>query len=160
MQYTVSCCKAKNRVNVFTVHIGEELHSQVSFLHSTWQLHSYQRECNVCLSRLLHSASNGHTACLRLLLDESDTADLIDAADSQGRWVLCSSQTNCFARRRLSVVPDGLTRSDWFSSRTPLLLAVAGGHVDCVLLLLERETDIHHADHQGLTALHLGVRLI
>lgn len=41
----------------------------------------------VCLlsSPHCHSASNGHTTCLRLLLDESDTADLIDAADSQGQ---------------------------------------------------------------------------
>lgn len=35
IQYTVYCYKAKNRVNVFTVHNGEELHSKVSFLHST-----------------------------------------------------------------------------------------------------------------------------
>lgn len=32
---------------------------------------------------------NGHTTCVRLLLDESDSADLVDAADSQGQWVLC-----------------------------------------------------------------------
>lgn len=31
------------------------------------------------------SVMNGHTACARLLLDESDSADLIDAADSQGQ---------------------------------------------------------------------------
>lgn len=43
--------------------------------------------------------------------------------------------------------------------RTPLLLAVAGGHVDCVSLLLEQEADIHKADRRGLTALHVGVKL-
>lgn len=58
------------------------------------------------------------------------------------------------------LLSDTLARSDWLSSRTPLLLAVAGGHVDCVSLLLEREADIHQADHHGLTALHLGVRLL
>lgn len=28
---------------------------------------------------------NGHTTCMRLLLDESDSADLVDGADSQGQ---------------------------------------------------------------------------
>lgn len=28
---------------------------------------------------------NGHTTCVRLLLDEADSADLVDAADSQGQ---------------------------------------------------------------------------
>lgn len=31
---------------------------------------------------------NGHTTCVRLLLDELDSADLVDAADSQGQWVI------------------------------------------------------------------------
>lgn len=37
------------------------------------------------------------------------------------------------------------------------MLAVLGGHVDAVSLLLEREANVDTADHQGLTALHLGV---
>uniref|UniRef100_A0A4W4EFE0 Ankyrin repeat domain 44 n=1 Tax=Electrophorus electricus TaxID=8005 RepID=A0A4W4EFE0_ELEEL len=41
--------------------------------------------------------------------------------------------------------------------RTPLMLAVLGGHVDAVSLLLERETSVDTADHRGLTALHLGL---
>lgn len=41
--------------------------------------------------------------------------------------------------------------------RTPLMLAVAGGHVDAVSLLLEREASVNMADSHGLTALHLGV---
>lgn len=41
--------------------------------------------------------------------------------------------------------------------RTPLMLAVAGGHVDAVSLLLEREANVNVADNHGLTALHLGV---
>lgn len=41
--------------------------------------------------------------------------------------------------------------------RTPLMLAVLGGHVDAVSLLLEREASVDTADNQGLTALHLGV---
>ena len=37
------------------------------------------------------------------------------------------------------------------------MLAVAGGHVDAVSLLLEREAAVDTADSHGLTALHLGV---
>ena len=37
------------------------------------------------------------------------------------------------------------------------MLAVAGGHVDAVSLLLEREASVDMADSQGLTSLHLGV---
>lgn len=38
------------------------------------------------------------------------------------------------------------------------MLAVAGGHVDAVSLLLEREANVNLPDSHGLTALHLGVR--
>lgn len=44
--------------------------------------------------------------------------------------------------------------------RTPLMLAVMGGHVDAVSLLLEREASVDLADDHGLTALHLGVRFL
>lgn len=40
------------------------------------------------------------------------------------------------------------------------MLAVIGGHVDAVSLLLEREASVDLADHQGLTALHLGVSFL
>lgn len=40
------------------------------------------------------------------------------------------------------------------------MLAVMGGHVDAVSLLLEREASVDLADHQGLTALHLGVSFL
>lgn len=40
------------------------------------------------------------------------------------------------------------------------MLAVVGGHVDAVSLLLEREATVDMADHQGMTALHLGVSFL
>lgn len=43
--------------------------------------------------------------------------------------------------------------------RTPLMLAVVGGHVDAVSLLLEREASVNVTNKQGFTALHLGVTL-
>lgn len=39
------------------------------------------------------------------------------------------------------------------------MLAVAGGHVDAVSLLLEREANVNIANNHGLTALHLGVSI-
>lgn len=39
------------------------------------------------------------------------------------------------------------------------MLAVAGGHVDAVSLLLEREANVNVASKHGLTALHLGVSI-
>uniref|UniRef100_A0A8B9HD51 Ankyrin repeat domain 44 n=1 Tax=Astyanax mexicanus TaxID=7994 RepID=A0A8B9HD51_ASTMX len=71
---------------------------------------------------------NGHTSCVRLLLEDSDCADLKS-------FVVCVC----------------------VFVRTPLMLAVVGGHVDAVSLLLEREASVDTADHQGLTALHLGL---
>lgn len=44
-----------------------------------------------------------------------------------------------------------------FSSRTPLMLAVAYGHIDAVSLLLEKEASVDAADLVGCTALHRGV---
>lgn len=37
------------------------------------------------------------------------------------------------------------------------MLAVAGGHVDAVSLLLEREASVNVTNKHGFTALHLGV---
>lgn len=44
-----------------------------------------------------------------------------------------------------------------FFPRTPLMLAVAYGHIDAVSLLLEKEASVDAADLLGCTALHRGV---
>lgn len=41
--------------------------------------------------------------------------------------------------------------------RTPLMLAIMNGHVDCVHLLLEKGSTADAADKRGRTALHRGV---
>ena len=41
--------------------------------------------------------------------------------------------------------------------RTPLMLAIMNGHVDCVHLLLEKGSTADAADLRGRTALHRGV---
>lgn len=40
------------------------------------------------------------------------------------------------------------------------MLAVAGGHVDVVSLLLEREASVNVTNKHGFTALHLGVTVL
>lgn len=42
--------------------------------------------------------------------------------------------------------------------RTPLMLAVLGGHTDCVHFLLEKGALPDAKDKRGSTALHRGVR--
>ena len=43
----------------------------------------------IFMQYLIHSClfpvMNGHTSCVRLLLEDSDNADLVDTADSQGQ---------------------------------------------------------------------------
>lgn len=62
------------------------------FFFLLWRQKSSQPLCHradlyVCdtLCFVLFAVMNGHTTCVRLLLDESDNSDLVDVADSQGQ---------------------------------------------------------------------------
>ncbi|KAK7832135.1 hypothetical protein U0070_015282 [Myodes glareolus] len=68
---------------------------------------------------------NGHTLCLRLLLEMADNPEAVDVRDAKGQ--------------------------------TPLMLAVAYGHIDAVSLLLEKEANVDAVDIVGCTALHRGI---
>ncbi|KAL0626521.1 Serine/threonine-protein phosphatase 6 regulatory ankyrin repeat subunit B [Plecturocebus cupreus] len=67
---------------------------------------------------------NGHTLCLRLLLEIADNPEVVDVKDAKGQ--------------------------------TPLMLAVAYGHIDAVSLLLEKDANVDTVDILGCTALHRG----
>lgn len=43
-------------------------------------------------------------------------------------------------------------------SWTPLLVAVSGGHQECVALLLDRKPNVNALDKDGMTALSLACR--
>ncbi|KAB0405432.1 hypothetical protein E2I00_018083 [Balaenoptera physalus] len=81
---------------------------------------------NVTKRTPLHaSVINGHTLCLRLLLEIADNPEVVDVKDAKGQ--------------------------------TPLMLAVAYGHIDAVSLLLEKEANVDAVDIMGCTALHRGI---
>ncbi|KAG8515619.1 Serine/threonine-protein phosphatase 6 regulatory ankyrin repeat subunit B, partial [Galemys pyrenaicus] len=81
---------------------------------------------NVTKRTPLHaSVINGHTLCLRLLLEIADNPEAVDVKDAKGQ--------------------------------TPLMLAVAYGHIDAVSLLLEKEANVDAVDIMGCTALHRGI---
>lgn len=66
---------------------------------------------------------------------------------------LCVSQQGQVVRHFIA-----MTALVFFSfPRTPLMLAVAYGHIDAVSLLLEKEASVDAADLLGCTALHRGV---
>lgn len=66
---------------------------------------------------------------------------------------LCVSQQGQAVRHFIA-----MTALVFFSfPRTPLMLAVAYGHIDAVSLLLEKEASVDAADLLGCTALHRGV---
>lgn len=105
---------------------------------------------------LLSPAANGHSDCLRMMIDYGEEGDLINVADKFGQWVfffLLVATDECLIRW-----------STWDSNhnpapprRTPLMLAVLGGHTDCVHFLLEKGALPDAKDKRGSTALHRGV---
>lgn len=87
-----------------------------------------------------------------MLLCSEGGADLVNVTDMEGQYVLT---------KNLSLATDQnciLTYLCVYLCRTPLMLAVLGGHTDCVHLLLERGACPDVKDRRGRTALHRGVR--
>uniref|UniRef100_A0A8D3E7I7 Ankyrin repeat domain 52a n=1 Tax=Scophthalmus maximus TaxID=52904 RepID=A0A8D3E7I7_SCOMX len=73
------------------------------------------------------AAANGHSDCLRMMIDYGEDGDLTNVADKFGQ--------------------------------TSLMLAVQGGHTDCVHFLLEKGALPDAMDKRGSTALHRGAVL-
>ncbi|KAM7380197.1 hypothetical protein PAMP_003510 [Pampus punctatissimus] len=100
---------------------------------------------------------NGHTTCVRLLLDESDSADMVDAADSQGQTPLMLAvagghvdAVSLLLEREANVnVPDN-------HGLTALHLGVLCGQEECIQCLLEQEASVLLGDSRGRTVIHLA----
>uniref|UniRef100_A0A672I3R0 Serine/threonine-protein phosphatase 6 regulatory ankyrin repeat subunit B-like n=1 Tax=Salarias fasciatus TaxID=181472 RepID=A0A672I3R0_SALFA len=102
------------------------------------------------------AALQGHAECVHTLLSQGASPCCTDqqhgrstvhlAGELRKLYIVCLSLTLTPPLMFLATPP-----------MTPLMLAVAGGHVDSVSLLLEREANVNLADRQGMTALHLGL---
>ncbi|KAF3843613.1 hypothetical protein F7725_002462 [Dissostichus mawsoni] len=79
---------------------------------------------------------NGHTTCVRLLLDEVDGADLVDSADAQGQ----EANVNAASKHGL----------------TALHLGLLCGQEECIQCLLEQEASVLIGDSRGRTPIHLA----
>ncbi|TKS67859.1 Serine/threonine-protein phosphatase 6 regulatory ankyrin repeat subunit B [Collichthys lucidus] len=100
---------------------------------------------------------NGHTTCVRLLLDESDSADLVDAADSQGQTPLMLA----VAGGHVDAVSLLLEREANVNvankhGLTALHLGLLCGQEECIQCLLEQEASILLGDSRGRTSIHLA----
>lgn len=71
-------------------------------------------------------------------------------SEFQGFWIsdICLNTVSLMNRFNVCVV---------VVVRTPLMLAVLGGHTDCVYLLLSKGASVEARDKWGRTALHRGV---
>uniref|UniRef100_A0A671V4C5 Ankyrin repeat domain 52a n=1 Tax=Sparus aurata TaxID=8175 RepID=A0A671V4C5_SPAAU len=134
---------------------------------------------------LLPQADKGHWQALRVL---TETAAYVDMQDAAGRSVLYLAAQKGFARcvevllaqgascllndNRLMWTPihvsgkllstgagGDLTNVVDKFGQTPLMLAVLGGHTDCVHFLLEKGALPDAKDKRGSTALHRGAVL-
>uniref|UniRef100_A0AAQ6AE69 Ankyrin repeat domain 52a n=1 Tax=Amphiprion ocellaris TaxID=80972 RepID=A0AAQ6AE69_AMPOC len=83
--------------------------------------------CQMAFLYCFIPAANGHSDCLRMMIDYGEEGDLTNVADKFGQ--------------------------------TPLMLAILGGHTDCVHFLLEKGALPDAKDKRGSTALHRGAVL-
>uniref|UniRef100_A0A672N4T3 Serine/threonine-protein phosphatase 6 regulatory ankyrin repeat subunit C n=1 Tax=Sinocyclocheilus grahami TaxID=75366 RepID=A0A672N4T3_SINGR len=111
---------------------------------------AYVDACDPVGRSVLYVASQrGHARCVELLLCQSASCLLTEHRTANGhseclRMLLCSE-----GGADLVNVTDA-------EGQTPLMLAVLGGHTDCVHLLLERGACPDMGDRRGRTALHRG----
>lgn len=141
------------------IHTAERLHAQEKLLtHRRWT-HTHWHSCHRCVFTFVifntvcvcvSAAMNGHSECLRLLISADQHTD-INIRDSRGQWVTHTY----FVDNDCDV---DLTHVCVCVVRTPLMLAVLGGHTDCVYVLLRKGAGVEARDKWGRTALHRGVR--
>nr|KAF6319334.1 cortactin binding protein 2 [Myotis myotis] len=106
-------------------------------------------------SALYSAAKNGHTDCVRLLLNAKAQ---VNAADRNGFTPLCTAAAQghfkCVA---LLIAYDANINHAADGGQTPLYLACKNGNKECIKLLLEAGTDRSAKTRDGWTPVHAAV---
>lgn len=106
-------------------------------------------------SALYSAAKNGHTDCVRLLLNAEAR---VDAADKNGFTPLCAAAAQGhFECIELLTAYDADINHAAAGGQTPLYLACKNGNTECIRLLLEAGTDRSIKTRDGWTPIHAAV---
>ncbi|XP_040115806.1 cortactin-binding protein 2 [Oryx dammah] len=106
-------------------------------------------------SALYSAAKNGHTDCVRLLLNAEAQ---VNAADKNGFTPLCAAAAQGhFKCVELLIAYDANINCAADGGQTPLYLACKNGNKECVKLLLEAGTDRSVKTRDGWTPIHAAV---
>uniref|UniRef100_W5M8C8 Ankyrin repeat domain 44 n=1 Tax=Lepisosteus oculatus TaxID=7918 RepID=W5M8C8_LEPOC len=118
---------------------------------------SRKDKCGRPSARHSASAMNGHTSCLRLLIEGADSTDVVDAVDSQGQTPLMLAVAGGHGDA-VSVLLEREASVDIADSqgRTALHIGLLCGQEECVQCLLEQEAAVCVGDAAGRTPLHLA----
>ncbi|KAB0375912.1 hypothetical protein FD755_012555 [Muntiacus reevesi] len=106
-------------------------------------------------SALYSAAKNGHTDCVRLLLNAEAQ---VNAADTNGFTPLCAAAAQGhFKCVELLIAYDANINHAADGGQTPLYLACKNGNKECIKLLLEAGTDRSVKTRDGWTPIHAAV---
>uniref|UniRef100_A0A452T7I1 Cortactin-binding protein 2 n=1 Tax=Ursus maritimus TaxID=29073 RepID=A0A452T7I1_URSMA len=106
-------------------------------------------------SALYSAAKNGHTDCVRLLLNAEAQ---VNAADKNGFTPLCAAAAQGhFKCVELLIAYDANINHAADEGQTPLYLACKNGNKECIKLLLEAGTDRSVETRDGWTPVHAAV---
>ncbi|KAM6152582.1 cortactin-binding protein 2 isoform 2-T2 [Erethizon dorsatum] len=106
-------------------------------------------------SALYSAAKNGHTDCVRLLLNAEAE---VNAADKNGFTPLCAAAAQGhFECVELLIAYNANINHAAAGGQTPLYLACKNGNKECIKLLLEAGTDRSVKTRDGWTPVHAAV---
>ncbi|XP_057617636.1 cortactin-binding protein 2 isoform X3 [Chionomys nivalis] len=106
-------------------------------------------------SALYSAAKNGHTDCVRLLLNAEAR---VDAADKNGFTPLCAAAAQGhFECIELLTAYDANINHAAAGGQTPLYLACKNGNKECIKLLLKAGADRSIKTRDGWTPIHAAV---